>query len=77
MRLRGLGGTIRQLELKDFDQMALGSGVLFGYRIDAHNSLSAYFEHMSNGYTVDPTKASTDLASATAIVSSRASRAKR
>lgn len=36
---------------------ALGSRVLFhapielGYRLDAHNSLSAYFEHTSNGYT--------------------------
>ncbi|HEX2840025.1 acyloxyacyl hydrolase [Hyphomicrobium sp.] len=58
----GLGGTVHdgQLELKDFDRKALGSRVLFhipleiGYRLDAHNSISAYFEHMSNAYTVDP-----------------------
>ncbi len=58
----GLGGTVHdgQLELKDFDRKALGSRVLFhipleiGYRLDAHNSVSAYFEHMSNAYTVDP-----------------------
>jgi hypothetical protein len=58
----GVGGTVHdgQLELKDWDQKALGSRVLFhiplelGYRFDAHNSLSAYFEHMSNAYTVDP-----------------------
>ncbi len=58
----GVGGTVHdgQLELKDFDRKALGSRVLFhipleiGYRLDAHNSVSAYFEHMSNAYTVDP-----------------------
>lgn len=58
----GVGGTVHdgQLELKDWDQKALGSRVLFhipleiGYRIDTHNSISAYFEHMSNAYTVDP-----------------------
>lgn len=58
----GIGGTVHdgQLELKDWDQKALGSRVLFhfpieiGYRLDEHNSLSAYFEHMSNAYTVDP-----------------------
>jgi lipid A 3-O-deacylase len=39
---------------------ALGSRVLFhipaevGYRFDDHNSLSAYFEYMSNAYTVSP-----------------------
>lgn len=58
----GLGATIHdgQLELKDLDEKALGSRVLFhipveiGYRLDAHNSLSAYFEHMSNANTADP-----------------------
>lgn len=58
----GLGGTVHdgQLELKDVDRKALGSRVLFhipleiGCRLDEHNSLSAYFEHMSNAYTVDP-----------------------
>jgi hypothetical protein len=48
------------LQLEDWDRKALGSRVLFhipveiGYRLDEHNSLSAYFEHMSNAYTVDP-----------------------
>ena len=38
---------------------ALGSHLLFhipaeiGYRFDRHNSVSIYFEHMSNGYTRD------------------------
>jgi lipid A 3-O-deacylase len=58
----GVGGTVHdgQLELKNADEKALGSRILFhipaeiGYRFDAHNSLSAYFEHMSNAYTVDP-----------------------
>jgi lipid A 3-O-deacylase len=42
------------------DRKALGSRVLFhiplevGYRFDDHNSLSAYFEHMSKAYTVSP-----------------------
>jgi lipid A 3-O-deacylase len=46
--------------LKDADEKALGSRVLFhiplevGYRLDLHNSISAHFEHMSNAYTVDP-----------------------
>lgn len=58
----GLGATVHdgQRELKDLDRKALGSRVLFhipveiGYRIDEHNSLSAYFEHMSNANTADP-----------------------
>lgn len=39
------------------DMKALGSRVLFhvpieiGWRIDRHNSVSVYFEHVSNGYT--------------------------
>lgn len=57
----GLGGTVHdgQLELENWDEKALGSRVLFhipvelGYRFDGHNSLSAYFEHMSNAYTAD------------------------
>ena len=55
----GLGAAIHdgQLHLTDYDRKALGSRVLFhiplefGYRFDAHNSVSAYFEHMSNAYT--------------------------
>jgi len=58
----GLGATIHdgQLELKDLDRKALGSRVLFhipaeiGYRLDDHNSLSVYFEHMSNANIADP-----------------------
>jgi len=58
----GLGATVHdgQLELKNPDEKALGSRVLFhipveiGYRLDAHNSLSAYFEHMSNANIADP-----------------------
>jgi hypothetical protein len=57
----GLGATVHdgQLRLENWDEKALGSRVLFhipveiGYRFDAHNSLSAYFEHMSNAYTAD------------------------
>ena len=39
------------------DRKALGSRLLFhipielGYRFDDHNSISVYFEHISNGYT--------------------------
>lgn len=42
---------------EDPDRKALGSRLLFhipfelGYRLDAHNSISAYFEHTSNAYT--------------------------
>jgi lipid A 3-O-deacylase len=58
----GLGAAVHdgQLQLDDWDRKALGSRVLFhipaevGYRFDDHNSLSAYFEHMSNAYTVSP-----------------------
>jgi hypothetical protein len=58
----GIGAAVHdgQLELEHLDEKALGSRVLFhfpievGLRFDAHNSLSAYFEHTSNGYTVDP-----------------------
>jgi lipid A 3-O-deacylase len=58
----GIGGAIHngQLQLEDWNRKALGSRVLFhfpaeiGYRFDEHNSLSLYFEHTSNGYTVHP-----------------------
>lgn len=58
----GLGAAVHdgQLNLDDWDQKALGSRVLFhipleiGLRLDEHNSLSAYFEHMSNANTADP-----------------------
>jgi hypothetical protein len=58
----GLGAAVHdgQLQLEDWDRKALGSRVLFhipaevGYRFDEHNSVSAYFEHMSNAYTVSP-----------------------
>lgn len=55
----GLGGAIHDGNVGRTDpaRKALGSRVLFhiplefGYRFDAHNSVSAYFEHTSNGYT--------------------------
>jgi lipid A 3-O-deacylase len=59
----GLGAAFHdgETELKSLDQneKALGSRVLFhipaeiGFRFDEHNSLSAYFEHMSNANTAD------------------------
>ncbi len=59
----GLGGTVHngETKLRTFDQTdkALGSRLLFhipleiGYRFDRHNSLSIYFEHMSNAGTRD------------------------
>lgn len=58
----GVGAALHdgQLTLEDWDRKALGSRVLFhipieiGLRLDEHDSLSAYFEHMSNADTVDP-----------------------
>ena len=55
----GLGGTVHNGHLLPdaLDRKALGARVLFhipaeiGYRFDGHNSLSVYFEHMSNAYT--------------------------
>ncbi len=59
----GLGATIHNGETKlltsSQTDKALGSRVLFhipvevGYRFDRHNSLSIYFEHMSNAGTRD------------------------
>ncbi len=49
-----------QLQFEDPDLKALGSRVLFhipieiGYRFGAHSSLSAYFEHTSNAFIVEP-----------------------
>ncbi len=56
----GLGGAIHDgnVDKRDPDRKALGSRVLFhvpievGYHFDAHNAVSAYFEHTSNGYTM-------------------------
>jgi lipid A 3-O-deacylase len=55
----GLGVAVHNglIDPTDVDRKALGSRVLFhvpleaGYRFDPHNSLSVYFDHMSNGYT--------------------------
>lgn len=55
----GLGAAVHdgKLDLTNANSKALGARVLFhiplefGYRVDTHNSVSAYFEHMSNGYT--------------------------
>ena len=54
----GLGGTIHDglLDPTDPHKKALGSRILFhipleiGLRFDQHNSISVYFEHMSNGF---------------------------
>ena len=69
-----------QLQLEDLDRKALGSRVLFhipaevGYRFDDYNSLSAYFEHMSNAYTVSPNEAWTGSAFVTATAFRRQTR---
>ena len=55
----GIGAAVHNglIDPTDVDRKALGSRVLFhfpleiGYRFDPHNSLSLYFEHVSNGYT--------------------------
>ena len=57
----GLGAAVHDGELDpvDPDRKALGSRVLFhipaeiGVRLDAHNSLSVYFEHTSNAGLAD------------------------
>ncbi len=57
----GLGAAIHDgnTDPVDATRKALGSRILFhipaeiGYRWDGHNSLSLYFEHISNGYTQD------------------------
>lgn len=57
----GLGAAIHDGEIDPVDptKKALGSRVLFhipaeiGWRWDGHNSISIYFEHISNGYTQD------------------------
>lgn len=54
----GFGGAIHDGHLlpDSWNRKALGSRVLFhfpaelGYRFDAHNSLSVYFEHTSNAW---------------------------
>jgi hypothetical protein len=54
----GLGGAVHNglLDPTDPDKKALGSRILFhipieiGYRLDEHNSISVYFEHMSNAH---------------------------
>ena len=57
----GVGAAIHDGAIGPTDPIrkALGSRVLFhfpaelGWRWDGHNSLSVYFEHISNGYTQD------------------------
>lgn len=57
----GLGAAVHngETDASEPDMKALGSRVLFhipaeiGLRLDQHNSLSVYFEHISNGYTQD------------------------
>jgi lipid A 3-O-deacylase len=58
----GIGAALHDghLDPDAWDRKALGSRVLFhvpielGYRFDQHNSLSVYFEHMSNGNFASP-----------------------
>lgn len=55
----GLGAAVHDghTGVDALDRKALGSRVLFhipfevGYYLDHHNSISIYFEHVSNGYT--------------------------
>jgi len=57
----GIGAAVHdgKLDPSEPDRKALGSRLLFhfpaelGWRFDDHNSLSIYFEHISNGYTQD------------------------
>jgi lipid A 3-O-deacylase len=57
----GVGAAVHNGEIGPVadDRKALGSRLLFhfpaeiGVRWDGHNSLSVYFEHISNGYTQD------------------------
>ena len=57
----GLGAAVHNglLDPTDPDRKALGSRILFhipieiGLRLDARQSISVYFEHMSNGFLVD------------------------
>lgn len=57
----GLGAAVHdgRIDPDKWDRKALGSRVLFhiplelGYRFDQHNSLSVYFEHMSNAGLTD------------------------
>jgi lipid A 3-O-deacylase len=57
----GLGAAVHNglLDPTDPDRKALGSRVLFhipielGLRLDTRNSISIYFEHMSNGFLAD------------------------
>lgn len=57
----GIGAAVHDGKLTptDPDRKALGSRLLFhfpaeiGWRFDDHNSISLYFEHISNGYTQD------------------------
>lgn len=57
----GLGAAVHDgsLTLADPGRKALGSRILFhipaeiGWRWDGHSGISLYFEHISNGYTMD------------------------
>lgn len=57
----GLGGAVHDglLDPTDPDRKALGSRILFhipfeiGLRLDDRNSISVYFEHVSNGFLFD------------------------
>jgi hypothetical protein len=57
----GIGAAVHdgEIEPRYADRKALGSRLLFhfpaelGWRFDGHQSISVYFEHISNGYTQD------------------------
>lgn len=57
----GVGAAVHDGEIGPWhaDRKALGSRLLFhfpaeiGWRFDGHQSVSVYFEHISNGYTQD------------------------
>lgn len=57
----GIGAAVHDGETGPVDpqRKALGSRLLFhvpaevGWRFDGHNSISVYFDHVSNGYTQD------------------------
>lgn len=58
----GIGAAVHNglVDPTDPNRKALGARVLFhfplevGIRLDRHNSLSIYFDHISNGYTASP-----------------------
>lgn len=58
----GIGGAVHNGDTKlvNINRKALGSKILFyfpieaGYRLDQHNTISLFFDHVSNGWLADP-----------------------